>query len=136
MPQIIESIKAHYDTVEVPFGRVYCWHQAHVVLECDCGEKITFTGTSAVTTCQCGADYGALVHDIHYREERQRDDDIHPWHYDAQSQAGQHLRDEAAYAEASPWRYNDVTSGLIGDEEERWKKASAQHQLRSSVSIP
>jgi hypothetical protein len=108
MPQIIESIKAHYSTLKVPFGRVYSWHQAHV-----------------------GADYGALVHDIHHREERQRDEDVHPWHYDAQSQAGQHLRDEAAYAEASPWRYNDVTSGLMGDDEERWKEARTR-QLRTS----
>src|ERR687898_736659 len=79
MPQIIESIEAHYSTLEVPFGRVYSWHQAHVVLECDCGEKHTFTGTSAITTCRCGADYGALVHDIRLRERQLPDQDEHPW---------------------------------------------------------
>ena len=130
MPQIIESIKAHYSTLEVPFGRVYSWRQAHVLLECDCGEKLTFTGTSTITTCQCGADYRAVVHDIRLREQRLPDQDEHPWHYDEQSQADQHLRDEAACAKDSPWRYNDVTtSGLVGDDEERWKKARARQGL-------
>jgi hypothetical protein len=133
MPEIIESIKAHYSTLKVPFSRVYSWHQAQVSLECECGEKITFTGTSTITTCQCGADYGALVHDIHYREERLRNEDVHPWHYDVESQADQHLRDEAACTEDSSWRYNDVTSGLVDDDEERWKKARDVH-LRSSSS--
>ena len=66
MSRIIERIEAHYDTVEVPFGRIHQWHQAHLTLECDCGEILTFSGTSATVTCYGGgADYGALVHDIH-----------------------------------------------------------------------
>src|SRR4028119_646285 len=66
MTKIIESTKAQYDTVEVPFGRSYRWHQAHVVLECDCGEKLTSSATSAInaSSCRCGADYGALIHSI------------------------------------------------------------------------
>src|ERR671912_521657 len=122
MSRIIERIEAHYDTVEVPFGRIYQWNQAHLTLECDCGETLTFSGTSATVACYgCGADYGALVNDIHYQEEHLGDEDVHPWHYDDQSQEDQHLRNEAAYTEDSPWRYNDVTSGL--DDEQRWKKA-------------
>src|SRR5215213_10099666 len=79
MSRIIERIEAHYDTVEVPFGRIYHWHQAHLTLECDCGETLTFSGTSATVTCYgCGADYGALVHDIHYREEHLRDENYTP----------------------------------------------------------
>src|SRR3712207_3037594 len=70
MSKIIESVQAHYETLEVPFGRIYHWHQAHVTLKCDCGEILTFSGSSAIVTCwRCGAKYGALVHDIHYREE-------------------------------------------------------------------
>src|SRR3989337_2945880 len=92
MSQIIERTEAHYDSVEVPFGRIYHWHQAQVILECDCGEILTFSGTSAITTCWgCGADYGALVHGIHHQEEHLRDEDVHPWHYDEQSQEDQHL---------------------------------------------
>ena len=121
MSQVIEIIKAHYDTLEVPFGRSYRWHQAHVVLECDCGEELTLTGASTVPTCRCGADHSAIIQDIQEQEARLRDQVTHPWLYDTQQQAEQHLRDEAAYTEDSPWRYNDVTSGL--DDVERWKKA-------------
>jgi hypothetical protein len=65
-----------------------------------------------------------LVHEIGRRERQLRDEDEHPWHYDEQSQADQHLRDEKACPEDSPWRYNDVTtSGFVGDDKERWKKA-------------
>jgi hypothetical protein len=129
--RIIEDIAAHYETHEVPFGKSYEWHPEHIIVECDCGQKLLITGTSNIPTCpQCGADYGALVHDIRYREERLRDEDIHPWHHDIQDQAEQHLKDEATYPGNSSWRYNDVTSGLVGDDdEERWKKARAQQGL-------
>src|SRR5215208_751350 len=105
MTRIIENIKAHYETHEVPFGRGYEWHPEHIIVECDCGERFTLTATSIMGTCRCGTDLGAIVHDI-------------------QEQEKQHRQDEAAYAEDSPWRYNDVTSGW-GDDVERWKKARA-----------
>jgi hypothetical protein len=41
----------------------------------------------------------------------------HPWLHDPRAQAEQHLRDEAAYPEGSPWRYNDITS--YGTDNER-----------------
>jgi hypothetical protein len=130
MSKSIESVEAHYDTLEVPFGRIYHWHQAYVTLECDCGEILTFSATSTKTTCRgCGVDYSSLVHDLRHREERLRDEDEHPWHYDEQSQADQHLRDENACMEDSPWRYNDVASGFVGDDEERWKKARERQGL-------
>jgi hypothetical protein len=115
-----ESTKAQYDTVEVPFGRSYRWHQAHVFLECDCGEKLTFSATSSAINasfCRCGADYGALIHIIRYREEHSRAEDVQPWHYDLQSQEDQHQQDEAAHPSSSRWRYNDITSGFIGADE-------------------
>jgi hypothetical protein len=125
--RIIEDIAAHYETNEFPFGRSYEWHPEHIIVECDCGQKLLITGTSNIPTCpQCGADYASLVHDIRHREERSHDEDVHPWDHDAQDQAEQHLEDEAAYPENSSWRYNDVTSGLVGDDEERWKQARAQ----------
>jgi hypothetical protein len=46
MSQVIERIDAHYDTLEVPFGRSYHWQHARVLLECDCGENPTFSGTT------------------------------------------------------------------------------------------
>ena len=125
MTRIIEDIAAHYETHEVPFGRIYEWHPEHIIVECDCGERFTSTATSTTTTCQCGTDLGAMVRNIQQHEDWLPDKIIHPWHHDAQSQEDQHLQDEATYPEDSPWRYNDVTAGL-GDDEERWKEAKAQ----------
>ncbi len=71
--------------------------------------KLTLIGQSARITCPCGADYSAIVQDIREREARPQHEVTHPWRYDAKEQTQQHLRDEAAYPEGSPWRYNDVT---------------------------
>ena len=64
----------------------------------------------------------ALINDLQGREAQLGQAVTHPWRYEREKQATQHLRDEAAYREGSPRRYNDVTSGLM-DDEERWKKA-------------
>ena len=110
--KIFERVQAHYEAREVPFGKVYEWHQAYVALECGCGEKVTLTATSNTTACgRCGADLGALVNDIKAPEGRLPDRLAHPWFYDAKGRAQQRLRDEAAHAEGSPWRYNDITAG-------------------------
>ena len=41
MVQILERLQAHYESRQMPFGKVYEWHPAAVVLECDCGDKVT-----------------------------------------------------------------------------------------------
>ncbi len=131
MARIEKATPAHYEIHEVPFARSYEWHPEHVIVECDCGQKLLLTGTSNLPSCpECGLDYGSLVHEIRRREKRQlRDEDKHPWHYDEQSQEDQHLRDEEAYPEDSPWRYNDVTGGFVGDDEVRWEKARKRQDL-------
>ncbi len=112
MVKIIERVQAHYEAREVPFGKSYEWHPAHVALECDCGEKVTLSATDTITTCgRCGADLATFVHDIKEREGRLPDKLTHPWFYDANERAQQHRRDEAAHPEGSPWRYNDITGG-------------------------
>jgi hypothetical protein len=110
MTRIIERVEAHYESREVPFGKTYEWHPAYVVLECDCGEKLTLASTSTITRCRCGTDHGAVVRDIREREGRLREKVTHPWHHDARERAEQHLRDEAVYPGDSPWRYNDITT--------------------------
>jgi len=35
MTRIIEDIEAHYETYEVPFGRIYKWHPERTIVECD-----------------------------------------------------------------------------------------------------
>ena len=110
MVQIIEHGEAHYESREVPLGKVYEWHPAHVILECACGEKLVLTANSTMTTCGCGAEVGGSIKNLEEREGHLPDKLTHPWYHDAQVQAQQHLRDEAAYPEGSPWRYNDITS--------------------------
>src|SRR5215216_2845431 len=68
MTRIIENIKAHYETHEVPFGRDYEWHPEQIIVECDCGERFTLSATSTMGTCRCGTDLGAIVHDIQEQE--------------------------------------------------------------------
>jgi hypothetical protein len=115
MTRITVRVEGHYEIRETPFARAYEWHPAYVTLECDCGEELTLTGQSTVTTCRCGADHSAVIQDIQEREGRLRNEVSHPWQHDAQEQAEQHRRDEAAHPEGSPWRYNDITSGNTDD---------------------
>ncbi len=124
MTRIIERYEAHYEVHEVPFGRTYHWYPTYIIIECDCGTKLRFDTTNTITACQCGAEHSDVIHDIQEGEGRLRDQVTHPWLYDAQEQAEQHLRDETAYPKDSLWRYNDITSGL-GDRKERWKKTRA-----------
>ena len=108
--KIIERVEARYETREVPFGKVYEWHPAYVALECDYGEPLIITATSTTTACSCGARLGGFVHYVQEHEDHLPDRLTHPWFYDSQSRAQQRLRDEAAYPEGSPWRYNDITA--------------------------
>lgn len=113
MVQILERVEAHYESREMPFGKVYEWHPACVALECDCGEKATLSSatSSTTTTCsRCDADLSTFVYDIREREGRLPDNLTHPWFYDARERAQQHTHDEATYSKGAPWRYNDITA--------------------------
>src|SRR5215217_3116675 len=107
MVQILGRVQAHYESREMPFGKVYEWHPAYVALECDCGEKVTLSATSTTTTATsttptcsgCGADLGTFVYEIREREGRLPDKLTHPWFYDARERAQQHKHDETAYRE-------------------------------------
>jgi hypothetical protein len=125
--QVIERLEEHYELQELPFGRSYRWCPERIVVECDCGEKLTFkmsvlTGFGAV--CACGVDLTTDIqeklqgHQPEVRGQRLEEDETtqHPWRHDTEAQVDQHLRDEATYAEGSPWRYNDITSRSLEDE--------------------
>jgi hypothetical protein len=135
--QVIERIAEHYDTQEMEFGRIYSWCPECVVVECKCGKRRTLTRSALIEVkpdCECGADNTASVREEVVLELFDEDYEAHhhPWHYDTQAQAEQHLRDEAASPEDSPRRYNDVTSGFVGNDEERWKKARTEQALWAS----
>jgi hypothetical protein len=117
MTHITVHLQGHYEVHETPFARTYKWYPAHITLECDCGEKLTLTGQSTVTTCRrCGTDHGAIAQDIQEREARLRNEVTPLWHHDTQAQEDQHLRDEASHPKGSLWRYNDITSRGTADE--------------------
>jgi hypothetical protein len=107
----------HYEVEETPFGRSYKWQQAYVTLKCNCGAELTLSGASSTPLCsRCGTDHSGVINEIQKREARLVDEATHPWYYDAQEQAQQNLKDEAAHPESSPWRYNDITSRGAEDE--------------------
>ena len=122
MTRITVHVEGHYEVHETPFARTYKWCPAHITLECDCGEKLTLTGQSTITTCRrCGADHSAiaqdiLIQDIQEREARLRNEVTPLWRHDTQAQEDQRVRDEAANPEGSLWRYNDITSRGTDDE--------------------
>ncbi len=77
MATILERTEGHYDVQEVEFGMVYRWCPESVVVECDCGERPTLTSSSI--TCECGADYAAIVWE-EFTARRPEDDELaHPW---------------------------------------------------------
>ncbi len=41
MAKVIERVQARYEVQEVEFGKVYKWHPAHIMLECQCGERLS-----------------------------------------------------------------------------------------------
>ena len=77
--KVIECAKGGYEVQDAPFGKVYKWCPENVVVECECGERLTLT--SLETTCGCcGADYRLTVQDeldVHQLEDEAR----HPWRY-------------------------------------------------------
>ena len=82
MAIILERTEGHYDVQEVEFGMVYRWCPESVVVECDCGERLTLTGSVTICRC-CGVDHADML-----REEgevvghRQLGDKaLHPWRY-------------------------------------------------------
>jgi hypothetical protein len=77
MVTVIERTEGRYEVQDVEFGSVYRWCPECVIVECDCGERLTLT--SSIVTCRCGADHTALV-----REELMAigvlgDEALHPW---------------------------------------------------------
>lgn len=77
--QVIERTEGHYDVQEVEFGTVYRWCPECVVVECDCGERLTLTRSES-TCSECGVDHAAIIReDLAIR--RVGDETIYPWHY-------------------------------------------------------
>ena len=84
MAQVIWGAEGRYDAKEVEFGKVYRWRPENIVIECDCGQKPTFTRSR--TTCdECGADHAVLIREW-LESTPLKEDKRHPWHYASYSE--------------------------------------------------
>ncbi len=97
--RVIERVAEHYDTQEMEFGRIYRWCPECVVVECDCGERMTLKRLDIIidpgVTCEeCGAKVSPRIREEVVIELLDEDDAaIHPWRHDAQAQAAQTLHE-------------------------------------------
>lgn len=83
---VIERTEGCYRVQEVEFGKVYRWEPGSVVVECDCGERLTLTRSEA--NCEeCGKDHADAVLKV-LADRRLEDETRHPWRY-----AGDHEDD-------------------------------------------
>ena len=87
MTQLIMSTKGRYEFAEVEYGRVYKWHPAQVVAECECGQRPTLTNST--TACgECGKDYAGDIQEWMGAVAAGAEEDdkgIHPWRYEYSS---------------------------------------------------
>ena len=79
MVSTVERTEGHYEVQEVEFGRVYRWRPERVVVECECGERLSLT--TSTTTCRwCGMDHAAVVSG-ELAVRRLGEEALHPWRY-------------------------------------------------------
>lgn len=89
MARIIEHIAEHYDVQEAEFGRVYVWCPEGIVVECECGEKLSIKRSDLINntaaTCECGKDQTSSIREAVQDEVSghlfEDDEAVHPWRY-------------------------------------------------------
>jgi hypothetical protein len=80
--RLVERTEGHYEVQKVEFGRVYRWCPERLIVECDCGERLTLTGS--ITICRwCGVDHAAVVQEEEevVGHQQLEDEARHPWRY-------------------------------------------------------
>jgi hypothetical protein len=81
MLTMVERVEGHYEVQNVEFGQVYRWCPECVVVKCDCGERLSLTGSTSVCSW-CGADHTDIVwEEQDVKGQLSRDEDLHPWRY-------------------------------------------------------
>jgi hypothetical protein len=75
----IECVEARYEVEDVQFGKVYKWHPERIVLECQCGQRLSLTASR--TSCpECGRDHVLTVQEAS-TDRRQSKETLHPWRF-------------------------------------------------------
>jgi hypothetical protein len=79
LAKVIECAKARYEVQDVEFGKVYKWRPEHIVVECQCGQRLSLTA-SATSCVECGTDNVLAVKEAS-ADGHQSDQTLHPWRY-------------------------------------------------------
>jgi len=77
--KVIERVQPRYEVQEVAFGKVYKWRPEHIVVDCQCGQRLSLTAST--TSCvECGTDHVLAVKEASangYQSEQA----LHPWRF-------------------------------------------------------
>lgn len=75
----IERVKAHYEVQDVEMGKVYRWCPESVVVECECGKKLTLADFK--NACgECDTDHRAIAEEVLEARPEQEEEADHPWY--------------------------------------------------------
>jgi hypothetical protein len=64
---------------DVEFGKVYKWRPERIVLECECGKRLSLS-VSRTSCIECGRDHELAVKEASTNRP-QSDQILHPWRY-------------------------------------------------------
>ena len=79
MAEVTERVDARYEVQDVECGKVYKWCPERMVVECQCGQKLSLTAST--TSCvECGSDH-VLAVKAASTDRLQSDQTLHPWRY-------------------------------------------------------
>jgi hypothetical protein len=77
--KVIERLDACYEVQDVEFGKVYKWRPERIVLECQCGQRLSLTAST--TSCvECGNDHMLAVQEAS-TDRRQSNETLYPWRF-------------------------------------------------------
>ena len=85
MTTVIKCIEGHYEVEETSYGQSYVWRPQHVVVECDCGERLVLSASE--TVCSCGVDHAAMVRE-ELASRKMSEEAPHPWEVEYQEWRG------------------------------------------------
>jgi hypothetical protein len=77
--KVIERVQPRYEVQAVEFGKVYKWRPERVVVDCQCGQRLSLTPLT--TSCaECGTDHVLAVKESS-TDGHKSDQTLHPWRY-------------------------------------------------------
>jgi hypothetical protein len=83
---VVECTEGVYEVKEVEFGKVYTWCPENILVDCECGKRLTLTRLES--TCGwCNADHTAVVQE-ELDAQQLEDEAVHPWRYAGDGEEG------------------------------------------------